>query len=118
MPSSPIRRQLTKDEFPKDWESLNKVIIKDNNTASYLAVDFNIDNLTASLMYCYIDDDPSLMVNWGHVEDLEKESRPILNTIQDVTGVSFHDSIWVQMTATETVREHLDPVLSSNIPSE
>ena len=101
MPSSPIAVKLTDDEFPKDWESLNKTIISDSNTAHYYGVWFNDETRYAWLMCCYIDENPSINDSWYHVEDMEEVHRPILDTIRDITGVSFHDSIWIPMTATE-----------------
>ena len=91
MPASPISKKLTDYEFPKDWKSLNKVIIPDSKTAHYYGIwlDKGIDSY-ADLMCCYIDDNPSLMVSWGHVEEMEGMHRPILDTIRDVFGVSFH----------------------------
>ena len=101
MPNSPISKKLNNNEFPKDWKSLNKVIIPDSNTAHYYGVWFDIKSSYADLMCCYIDDNPSVIDSWYHVEDMEGIHRPILDTIRDVFGVSFHDSIWVEMGATE-----------------
>ena len=98
MPSSPIEKKLNK--FPVNSESLNKVIIPDSKTAHYYSVWFfetvsgNKENNYASLMCCYIDDNPSINDSWYHVEDMEEVHRPILDTIQDIFGVSFHESIW------------------------
>ena len=101
MPSSPISRNIKVDDFPEDWKSLNKMFIPDSKTAHYYSVDFNPKNSTVHLMCCYIEDDPSVNDHWYHVEDMEEVHRTVLNTIRDLTGISFHDSIWVQMTATE-----------------
>ena len=101
MPASPISRKLSTNEFPRDWESLNKVIIPDSKTDHYYGVDFNPKTSTASLMCCQLDDNPSLMVDWYHVEEMEEIHRTVLNTIRDVFGVSFHDSIRVEMGSTE-----------------
>ena len=102
MPASPISKKLTDYEFPKDWKSLNKVIIPDSKTAHYYGIwlDKGIDSY-ADLMCCHIEEDPSINDNWYHVEDLEKEHTSVLDTIRDITGISFHESIWVEMTATE-----------------
>ena len=95
MPASPISKKLNDNEFPKDWKSLNKVIIPDSKTAHYYGVWFWENNEYADLMCCHIEEDPSINDNWYHVEDLEKEHTSVLDTIQDVYGVSFHESIWI-----------------------
>ena len=105
MPSSPIEKPLNK--FPVNFESLNKVIIPDSKTAHYYSVWFfetvsgNEENNYASLMCCYIDDNPSINDNWYHVEDLDEICRNVLTAIESVYGVSFHESIWVEMGAEE-----------------
>ena len=104
MPASPISRDIEKKDLPKDWQSLDKVIVPDSNTAHYYGVWYDVYHDKPSrvwLMCCYIDDNPSINDNWYHVEEMEEVHRPILDTIQDVFGVSFHDSIWVEMGATE-----------------
>ena len=104
MPSSPIARSIKKKDLPKDWKSLDKVIIPDNNTAHYYGVWYDVYHDKPSrawLMCCYIDDNPSVNDSWYHVEDMEEAHRPILDIIRDIYGVSFHDSIWIPMTSTE-----------------
>ena len=101
MPASPISRKLSTNEFPRDWESLNKVIIPDSKTDHYYGVWFDINSGNADLMCCHIEEDPSLMVDWYHVEEMEEIHRTVLNTIRDVFGIAFHDSIWVEMEAKE-----------------
>ena len=101
MPESPIDMQLTGDEFQKDWDSLEKVIVPDSKTAHFYGVWFNETGSDASLMCCYIDENPAVMDNWYHVEVLEEEHRGVLDTIRDVFGISFHESIWVEMGSEE-----------------
>ena len=118
MPSSPIGK---KDRIlPDNWKELEKVIIPDSETAHYYGVWFedvktedvgdgwvgeDADVGTAWLMCCHIEDDPSVNDHWYHVEDLEKQHTKILDTIRSVFSVSYHDNIWVQMTATEVTSE-------------
>ena len=56
-----------------------------------------VDVGTAWLMWCPIDDDPSVNDSWGHAEEINEECRNVLTAIESVYGVSFHDSIWVEM---------------------
>ena len=105
MPASPIAKELKDDELPKDYESLEKVIIPDSATDSYWGVWFDKEDdpykHTAWLMWCPLGDDPSVNDSWGHVEDLEESCRNVLTAIEAIYGVSFHDSIWTPMTAVE-----------------
>ena len=101
MPGSPIGKQLTGDAFQKDWDSLEKVIVPDSKTVHYYGVWFDDTGSNASLMCCYIDDNPSVNDNWYHVEELEDRHRPVLDVIRDVFGISFHESIWVEMGSEE-----------------
>jgi hypothetical protein len=52
-------------------------------------------------MWCPFHDDPSVNDNWGHVEDIDGDVENVLTAIEAVYGVSFHDSVWFPMTATE-----------------
>jgi hypothetical protein len=109
MPASPIARDISKEDLPKDWKSLDKVIIPDNATAHYYGVWYDVYHDKPSrawLMCCHIEDNPSINDNWYHVEEMEEEHRHICDMIQDIYGVSFHDSIWVKMTATEVVKRN------------
>ena len=118
MPASPIYKTI--GIVPNNWKELEKVIIPDSETAHYYGVWFedvktedvgdgwvgeDADVGTAWLMCCHIEDDPSVNDHWYHVEDLEKQHTKILDTIRSVFSVSYHDNIWVQMTATEVTSE-------------
>ena len=54
-------------------------------------------------MYCPFGDDPSVNDSWGHSEEIGEESRDVLDAIESVYGVSFHESIWVEMGAGEVL---------------
>ena len=105
MPSSPITKEIT---LPDNWVHLQKTMIPDSNTACYFSVWYDMDDRlprqskgTAWLMWCPIDEDPSVNDNWGHVEEMMEDCRNVLTAIESVYGVSFHDSIWVEMGAEE-----------------
>ena len=104
MPASPIVKEM--DVLPDNWVHLQKTMIPDSTTSSYWSVWYNPEGdakyttkATAWLMWCPIDDDPSVNDSWGHVEDLNDSCRNVLTAIEAVYGVSFHDSIWVEMGA-------------------
>ena len=101
MPASPITREIT---LPDNWVQLQKTMIPDQVTACYWSVWYDMDDRlprqskgTAWLMWCAFGDDPSVNDNWGHVEDLEEDCRNVLTAIESVYGVSFHESIWVEL---------------------
>ena len=103
MPSSPITKEVA---LPDNWVQLQKIIIPDSNTSSYWSVWYNADNFgviepnakgTAWLMWCPFGDDPSINDSWGHAEEIDDSCRNVLTAIESVYGVSFHDSIWVEM---------------------
>jgi len=98
MPASPIVKEMTP---PDNWVHLQKTIIPDIVTASYWSVWYdpptNMKNGTAWLMWCPFGDDPSVNDSWGHVEEIDDSCRNVLTAIESVYGVSFHDSIWVEM---------------------
>ena len=98
MPASPIMKKVT---LPNNWVQLQKMFTPDQATACYWSVWFDAGlqewNGTAWLMWCPIDDDPSINDNWGHAEEINGDCRNVLNVIEAVYGVSFHDSIWVEM---------------------
>ena len=112
MPASPIAKKV---ELPDNWVQLQKTMIPDSNTCCYWSVRYDIDdrlkiefelparksNGTAWLMWCPIDDDPSVNDNWGHAEEIDDSCRNVLTAIESVYGVSFHESIWVEMGAEE-----------------
>ena len=108
MPASPISKEIT---LPDNWVHLQKTFIPDSNTCCYQSVWYDIDDRlkiefelparkskgTAWLMWCPFGDDPSVNDNWGHSEEIGEESRNVLTAIESVYGVSFHESIWVEM---------------------
>ena len=98
MPASPIVKEMTP---PDNWVHLQKTMIADSETHSYWSVWYdpptNMKNGTAWLMCCQLEDNPSINDNWYHVEDLDEICRNVLTAIKSVYGVSFHDSIWVEM---------------------
>ena len=110
MPSSPIAKEII---LPDNWVQLQKTMIPDQETSCYWGVWYDVNGIrlnhrgsgTAWLMWCPIGDDPSVNDHWGHVEDLEGDCKNVLTTIESVYGVSFHDSIWVEMSATEITNQ-------------
>ena len=108
MPESPISKEIT---LPDNWVHLQKTMIPDSNVCCYFSVWYDPDKVlleadlafgvkskgTAWLMWCPFDEDPSVNDNWGHVEDLDGDVKNVVTAIEAVYGVSFHDSIWVEM---------------------
>ena len=102
MPASPITKEVA---LPDNWVQLQKTMIPDSSTSSYWSVWYDppFTNSrgnrkgTAWLMWCAIGEDPSVNDSWGHVEELDDSCRNVLTAIESVYGVSFHDSIWVEM---------------------
>ena len=98
MPASPIVKEMTP---PDNWVQLQKTMIPDSSTSCYWSVWFdpptNMKNGTAWLMWCPFGDDPSVNDSWGHAEEIDESCRNVLTAIESVYGVSFHDSIWVEM---------------------
>jgi len=96
MPASPITKKVT---LPDNWVHLQKTMIPDQATASYWSVWFDqyLNDDIAWLMWCPFGDDPSVNDNWGHAEDLDGDCKNVLTAIEAVYGVSFHDSIWTQI---------------------
>jgi len=103
MPASPIRKEIT---LPDHWVHLQKTMIPDSATSSYWSVWYEPQTkdrkAEAWLMCCPFGDDPSVNDNWGHAEEIMEDCRNVLYAIESVYGVSFHDSIWVDMGAGET----------------
>jgi len=99
MPASPIRKEM--DILPDNWVQLQKTMIPDQATGCYWSVWFdpptNMKNGTAWLMCCAIGEDPSVNDSWCHAEEINGDCRNVLDVIKSVYGVSFHDSIWVEM---------------------
>ena len=116
MPASPIAKKV--DVLPDNWVQLQKTMIPDSNTHAYWSVWYDLEDTykvnsiipgkynevsrgIAWLMWCPFGDDPSVNDSWGHVEELDDSCGNVLNAIESVYCVSFHDSIWVKMDATE-----------------
>ena len=105
MPASPIIKKL--DVIPNNWVHLQKTIIPDQFTGCYWSVwynleevyDFNAHKVTAHLMWCPIGDDPTINDTWSHAEEITGDCKNVLDTIEAVYGISFHESIWVEMGA-------------------
>jgi hypothetical protein len=120
MPSSPISKDIT---LPDNWVQLQKTMIPDQATACYWSVwydvtsvpvsnakdkvvAFDIIKATAWLMWCAFGDDPSVNDNWGHVEDLDGDCKNALTTIESVYGVSFHESVWKEISPAQTLKDN------------
>jgi len=114
--SSIIMKDVT---LPDNWVHLQKTMTPCSLTDHYYSVwydppvkDINGDPWfdgrkgTAWLMCCSFEDDPSVNDAWRHVEDLHEEHKQVLNVIESVYKVSFHESIWQPMTATEVVKNN------------
>ena len=106
MPSSPIMKEI---ELPDNWVHLQKTMIPDTETSSYWSVWY--DPLSerkgkAWLMWCPIDDDPSVNDHWGHAEEIDDSCRNVLTAIESVYCVSFHESIWKEITPEQTVKDN------------
>ena len=106
MPASPIVKEM--DVLPDNWVHLQKTMIPDDNTGCYWSVWYDCDEPikdskkgTAWLMWCAFGDDATVNDSWAHAEDIDDSCRNVLDVIKSVYGVSFHDSIWVKMDATE-----------------
>ena len=106
MPSSPISKDIT---LPDNWVQLQKVIISDQATDSYWGVWYDIGRShkqgvvegKAWLMWCPFGDDPSVNDSWGNAEEIDGDCKNALDVIESVYGVSFHESIWVELPAKE-----------------
>jgi len=97
MPSSPIAKKIT---LPDNWVHLQKTMIPDSTTASYWSVWYDpLQNSKgkAWLMWCPIDDDPSVNDSWGHAEELCGDVKKVITAIEAIYGVSFHESIWEEI---------------------
>jgi len=122
MPSSPIAKEIT---LPDNWVQLQKTMIPDQTTACYWSVWFDVKDKkkgTAWLMWCAFGDDPSVndswahaedievcedtLRNWAHAEDIDESCRNVLDVIESVYGVSFHESMWIPMTAEQMLKDN------------
>ena len=114
MPASPIMKEVT---LPDNWVQLQKTMIPDQATGCYWSVWYDhkgtekvefpiiredVDVGTAWLMWCAIGEDPSVNDSWCHAEEINEECRNVLTAIESIYGVSFHDSIWVELGTGET----------------
>ena len=108
MPASPIVKKV--EESSDIYPHLEKVIIPDQATGCYWSVWYNLKEVidhdchkvNASLMWCAIGDDPTENDNWCHAEEINGDCKNVLDTIEVVYGISFHDSIWVELGTGET----------------
>ena len=120
MPASPIVKEMTP---PDNWVHLQKTMIPDSNTHAYWSVWYDLEDTykvnsiipgkynevsrgIAWLMYCPFGDDPSVNDHWGHVEEIDDSCRNVLTAIESVYGVSFHESIWKEITPEQTVKDN------------
>ena len=122
MPASPIVKEVTP---PDNWVQLQKMMTPDRTTACYWSVWYDIDDeagSTAWLMWCPYGEDPTVNDNWSHAEEIDEECRNVLNVIKSVYGVSFHESIWVELdsdTARATVyQKHFQHKLNKELSSK
>ena len=53
-----------------------------------------------------MDDNPAIEDNWYHVEDLDKDHTNILDTIKAVFGISFHESVWKEISPAQTLKDN------------
>ena len=112
MPASPISKEIS---LPYNWVQLQKTMIPDQATGCYWSVWYDMDDSlqiefelparqskgTAWLMWCAIGEDPAVNDHWGHAEEIDDSCRNVLTAIESVYGVSFHESMWVEMGAGE-----------------
>ena len=110
MPASPIAKEII---LPDNWVQLQKTMIPDSNTACYWSVWYDVGsggwnetNGTAWLMWCPFGEDPSVNDSWGHAEEIDDSCRNVLTAIESVYGVSFHESIWKEITPEQTVKDN------------
>ena len=50
-------------------------------------------------MWCPFGDDPTVNDSWGHVEEINGNTKDVLTAIESVYGVSFHECVWVELPA-------------------
>ena len=104
MPASPIIKSNVvlsrcNSENPHLYDHLEKVIVPDSATGCYWSVwynlekvyDFDAHKVTAHLMWCPIGDDPSVNDSWSHAEEINGDCRNVLDTIEAVYGIRFHE---------------------------
>ena len=107
MPASPI---IKKVKLPSNWVQLQKMLTPDQDTGCYWSVWFDamldVDNGTAWLMWCAIGEDPSVNDSWCHAEEINEDCRNVLDTIEAVYGISFHESIWKEISPEQTLKDN------------
>ena len=98
MPSSPVTVKLK--DYPSRWKWKQKIIIPCEKTDCYFKIyyeqkgdDYAPDTWYAHLMWCPSDEQAQFEDNWGHVEEMTRELTDVLNTIEMVFDISFHDKI-------------------------
>ena len=109
MPASPIGVKL---DYPNRWKWKQKIIIPDDETSHYYSIwyeersvrgafltesDSKKTDWYAWLMCCEYGNFPYMPDAWYQVEELMSEHRELLNTIEMVFDISFHESIWTQI---------------------
>ena len=108
MPASPIVKKV---KLPDNWVQLQKMFTSDQATGCYWSVWYDVeinwnDKGTAWLMWCAIGDDPSVNDSWAHAEEIDDSCRNVLNVIESVYGVSFHESIWKEISPEQTLKDN------------
>ena len=97
MPASPIGVKLK--DYPSRWKWKQKVIIPDENTGTFFKIWYEEkggaekNDWYAWLMCCEFGSFPYMPDAWYQVEELVNEHRDVLNTIEMVFDISFHDRI-------------------------
>lgn len=112
MPSSPIIKRL--DSYPERWRWKEKIILSDSRTHHYYSVHYTeilettelTHCWTAELICCPLDESPAKLDNWYQVEDLVQEHTKILDTIEMLFDISFHESIWKEISPEQTLKDN------------
>ena len=104
MPASPIKKEIT--VLNNEWVQLQKMMTPDQVTDCYWSVWNDVEKFTkiagvhkgtAWLMWCPIGDDPSINDSWSHAEEINEDCKNVLDVIETVYGISFHEFIWVEL---------------------
>ena len=110
MPASPISKEIT---LPDNWVQLQKTMIPDQATGCYWSVWYDIEDRLprqskgmAWLMWCAIGEDPSENDSWCHAEEIDESCRNVLTAIEAVFGVSFHESVWKEISPAQTLKDN------------
>ena len=110
MPSSPIAKRL--DSYPARYQWKEKIILSDDKTHHYYSVDYtelggaNKGDWIAELICCPLDESPAILDNWYQVEDLVQEHTEVLNTIEMLFDISFHESVWKEITPEQIAKDN------------